>query len=107
MKRIDNIYDHNMFLIFRCEECKGELDINPSDLVTVGVPICECDREMEYNGVYLVSREDEDSLCMTELANDPDYQKWCDDRSQACVNEIDIMNDEDIEANFGISKADL
>jgi len=61
MKRIDGIYDHNVFLIFQCGECDHEVNINPSELVSVGVPMCHDEfghGEMEYNGVTVIVRED-------------------------------------------------
>ena len=62
MKRIDGIYDHNVFLIFQCRDCTCDASINPSALVHAGIPICCLDKshgEMEYNGVEIIVREDE------------------------------------------------
>ena len=59
MKRIDHVYDHNVFLDFRCQECAEYASINPSELVHSGVPTCKDHGVMEYNGVEVVKREDQ------------------------------------------------
>jgi hypothetical protein len=62
MKRIDGIYDHNVFLSFRCRDCEHEACVNPSELVSAGVPMCfdeDNHGEMEYNGVEVIVREEQ------------------------------------------------
>lgn len=59
MKRIDQVYDHNVFLCFHCNECDERADINPSEVVHGGVPMCKEHGEMEYDGVDVVIREDQ------------------------------------------------
>lgn len=38
---------------------------------------------------------------IAELANDPEYQKWCDDAVAETYSCIDRMSDEELEAHFG------
>lgn len=50
--------------------------------------------------------EAEYDMFMAELANDPEYQKWCDDRDAETFACLDRMSDAEIEANFGVSNVE-
>jgi gamma-glutamylaminecyclotransferase len=48
---------------------------------------------------YYVTMNDED-IFMQELASDPDYVAWCDQRKQEAMDEMCSMSDDQIEAMF-------
>lgn len=47
------------------------------------------------------TQQNEEDLFMQELANDLEYQEWCDSRKQEWIESIERMSVAEIEATFG------